>query len=104
MARLDRSPLSLVQGLQPGPFKRPGTRGASESETEPLHCSSPVPARRMVCAGLYLPEIFLSDGKDVRLARRLLLVAPEGARCKGGQPSEEIPGAELDTLRREEMR
>lgn len=58
----------------------------------------------MVRAGLYLPEIFLSDSKDVRLARQLPLVAPEGARCKGWQPSQGIPGAQSDTLRRKEMR
>lgn len=58
----------------------------------------------MVRAGLYLPEIFLPDGKDMRLARQLALATPEGARCKGGQPSQGIPGAQSDILRREEMR
>ncbi|XP_030678863.1 uncharacterized protein LOC105740493 [Nomascus leucogenys] len=51
----------------------------------------------MVRAGLYLPEIFLPDGKDVRQASRPPLAAPERARCKGGQQTVESPGAELDT-------
>lgn len=84
MAGLDRSLHSLDQWLQPGPFKRPGTRRASETETDPLFCSSPVAAQRMVRAGLYLPEIFLPDGKDVRLTSWPALAAPEGDPCKGG--------------------
>ncbi|KAL4679599.1 hypothetical protein H8959_009249 [Pygathrix nigripes] len=82
----------------------PGIRPASEPQTDPLLCSSPVPARRMVRAGLYLPEIFLPDGKDVRQASRPPLAAPERARCKDGKQTVESSGAELDTALKEEMR